>query len=94
MKDSGVHITSLSSDVFVPDSELLNELFDKKVNLLYFQDNHIWDILPVLKCSDIDLKYISAYNDPKTMDIKVSKPVTDDENLEAVLQDRRHAMMR
>lgn len=57
-KFGGLKISTLSHDIFIPDSELLNERFKGKVNLLNFGDNHIWGIMPVLRCSEVDIIFI------------------------------------
>lgn len=93
-KHQTVEITTLSPDIFVPDSELLNEQFKGKVNLLYFGDRHVRDLLPVLRCSDVDLKYVSAYDDPTTMDLKVIEPVDVDIDISSRLWGRREALTR
>ena len=71
-------IRALGPDIFVPDSEVLNESFRGKVDLLDFGENYIWDIVPVLRCSGATLKYLSDYNDTSTMEVKILEPVTDD----------------
>ena len=77
-KHGTVEITTLSPNIFVPNSELLNPLFAGKVNLLNFGDNYVRDIIPLLKCSGVDLKYLSTYNDPETMAVKLLQPVRDE----------------
>ena len=77
-RDGSNAIRNLSNTLFVPDNELLKPRFDGKVDMLDFGENHIWDIIPVLRYSEADLKYISAYNNPATMAIRIDPPVTRD----------------
>jgi hypothetical protein len=93
-EDGTVTITNLTADIFIPDSELLNERFKGKVKLLYFGDNHIRDILPIIRCSDVDLQYVSSYDDPTTMDVKIERPITGHVSISKILFDRREALTR
>ena len=87
-------ITYLSSSVFVLDSEFLNAFFKNKVDILDFGDNHIWDIIPVFRCSRVNLKYLSTYNDPTTINVKVLEPVTIDMHNLGILWKRRAELTR
>lgn len=71
-------LQALSPHVFVPDSEVLKECFQGKVNLLDFGENDVSEILPVLRCSDARLKYLSHYTSPSTMEVKILEPVSDE----------------
>ena len=93
-KFGGIKISALSHDIFIPDSELLNERFKGKVNLLNFGDNHIWNIMPVLRCSEVDIKYLSDYNDPGTMEVKVLEPASINYPMMRTLWQRRVALTR
>lgn len=68
-----VEIRALSAGIF----ELLNERFKLKEDL-EFRDNHLWDIVPFLCCSDVDLNCLSSYNDSASMEVKVIELVTID----------------
>jgi hypothetical protein len=87
-------LQALGPNIFIPDSEDLKESFQGKVNLLDFGDNYIWDVLPVLRCSEAALKYLSDYNDPSTMEVKILEPVTDDTDTLGEVWKRRLALTR
>jgi hypothetical protein len=84
----------LGPDIFVPDSKVLNESFLGKVNLLDFGENYVWDVLPLLRCSDAGLKYLSDYTDPTTMEVKILEPVSDDTLTLREIWTRRLALTR
>lgn len=87
-------LQSLGPDIFVPDSEVLNESFQGKVKLLDFGGNCLLDVLPVLRCSDAGLKYLSDYTDPTTMEVKILEPVSDDTYTMREIWTRRLALTR
>ena len=75
-RDGSKTIQHLGDTIFVPDSELLNPLFQGKVDILDFGENHIWDIIDILKCSKSGSRFISNYNNPTTMEIQIRSLVT------------------
>jgi len=87
-------IKSLSESIFVPDSELLNDHFKGKVDILDFGDNHIWDILRVLRWSTVQLKYLSDYNKTETMEMRVMPPEQEDAKLTDLIRSKRSALTR
>src|SRR5438552_9998818 len=87
-------IQYLSETIFVPDSELLNPLFQNKVDILDFGENHIWDITTVLRCSVVGLKFISDYNKPETMAIRIGYPVIQDNDNMGKVQEKKDALTR
>lgn len=87
-------IRALGPDIFVPDSEVLNESFRGKVNLLDFGENHIWDIIPVLRCCGATLKYLSDYHNSSTMEVQILEPITDDIHTLVEVWKRRLALTR
>ena len=87
-------IRNLGPDIFVPDSELLNESFRGKVTLLDFGKNYIWDIIPILRCSKVGLRYLSEYNDPTTMEVKILEPVDDYAMMLKEIWIRKHDLTR
>lgn len=87
-------ITALGSQIFVPDSELLNEHFKRKVDLLDFGNHYIWDIIPVLRYSRAGLNYLSKYSNPDSMKVDVLEPVELDFKNLRDLWERRVALTR
>jgi hypothetical protein len=85
-------IQALNAEIFVPDSILLNQLFQGKVDLLDFGQNCVWDILPILRCSDVPMQYLSYYDDQKAM--RIIPPVAKDPRITAILVDKRVALTR
>lgn len=78
-------VQALGRNVFVPDSVLLNPRFRGKVDLLDFGDNHVWDILPLLRHARNGIQFVSSYDDPKRMAIEIIEPaVVDTDNLDRV----------
>jgi hypothetical protein len=87
-------IKSLCSSIFVPDSELLKPHFQGKVDILDFGTSHVWDILPVLHCSNVNLKYLSNYNSRETMEIRVRPPQHEDAKITEKIQNKKTALTR
>jgi hypothetical protein len=71
-------IQALGRNVFIPDSVLLNPRFKGKVDILDFGDNHVWDILPLLRYSQKGIQFISSHDDPKRMAIEIIGPTVVD----------------
>jgi hypothetical protein len=92
--DGSRAIQRLSENIFVPDSELLNAHFSGKVDILDFGKNHIWDILPVLRCSAARLKYLSDYNRSEEMEIRVVPPQEENTPLNEIIQGKKIALTR
>jgi len=85
---------SLCSSIFVPDSELLKPHFQGKVDILDFGASHVWDILPVLRCSKVNLKYLSDYNSQETMQIRVIPPQHEDTKIAEIIRGKKTALTR
>lgn len=92
--DGSQIIRTLSASIFVPDSELLNPHFTGKVDILDFGRNHVWDILPVLRSSTAQLKYLSDYNKSEDMEIRVIPPQEEDAKLTEIIRRKRSALTR
>jgi len=93
-KHGAQKITALGSQIFVPDSELLNEHFKRKVDILDFGDHYIWDIIPVLRYSRAGLNYVSKYGNSDNMKVDVLEPVELDFKNLRDLWERRVALTR
>jgi len=87
-------IRPLSEGIFVPDSQLLNPHFAEKVDILDFGTNHIWDILPVLRRSTARIHYLSDYDKPEAMAVKVVPPTREDSDLGGIIRAKRSALTR
>lgn len=87
-------LSRLHSDIFIPDSPRLNAKFKGKVKLLDFGDEYYWDILPLFKHSRVNLKWLSAYDNPETMDVRIIGPVDEDTESTDELNYKRGALMR
>ena len=94
-KDGARKLTSLGPNVFVPDFGLLNSLFQKKVDCIDAPISDIWALKPVLKLSDLSQgNYVSSYNDPRTMNVRIVGTVADVERTMEQLRVRRPAILR
>src|SRR5579859_7099162 len=85
---------SLNARVFVADSSLLNPIFESKVDFLYFGDHDIVALLELLRSSDLKLRYLSSYDRPEDMNIKVIPPLSDDHETHNLLQTAKVTLFR
>jgi len=92
--DGSNNIKRLCGSIFVPDSELLRPHFQGKVDMLDFGASHIWDILPVLRCSKVNLKYLSDYNNRDAMEIRVMPPEHEDVKITDIIRAKKTALTR
>jgi hypothetical protein len=77
--DGQCTLQALGPDIFVPDSEDLKDNFQGNRKLLDFGENPIRNILSVLRCSEVALKYTSDYNEPSAMEVEIPEPATEPE---------------
>jgi hypothetical protein len=72
--DGQCTLQALGADIFVPDSDDLKDNFQGK--RLDFGEHPLGEILPVLRCSDVTLKYTSE-QEPSTMEVERPAPVNE-----------------
>lgn len=94
-QSNGDHrLGDLKATVFVPDSPLLNPIFESKVDFLYFGEHDMGPLLQLLRHSDSGLRYLSSYDRPEDMNIKVVPPISDDREIRNILQTAQRALLR